>query len=320
MFADASDGGPSKPELLALLQNCDISPASRVSSTFSSRAPSPSPSLMSIMYPSIKLPGGRGVPASPLSTPVLNVGRASKMHATAAGGDNLFQPICMSHSNSSTSFGDGAVSKESEKVLVAPGSPGSMDKEPVLVTQVPTADVSPGVNAAVLRFKTGKKEDEEEVGNGGDRMSDSNVISNRCKFDIDGNAHQRSRSNEMDYGSLRSDGRRRPRLHSFRSPSGSVQAIKPLGTTCPDSPTSTPAQTDSSMGSPVGRSDSPPNSDDAISSVKGRDSQSEPRESFGEREKPNGLPGDQFSLLKEFDASVWSNYFSSLDNPCYSDS
>lgn len=235
------------------------------------------------------------------------------MHG-AAGGDNLFQPICMSHSNSNTSFGDGAVPKEGDKVLVAPGSPARADKEPVLVVQVPTLDVARDVSAAVLRLKTGKKEEEEEE-RGGDRKSDSNAISSQSKFDTEGSTHQRSRSNEMDYGSLRSNSRRRPRLHSFRSPSGSVQAIRPLGTTCLDSDSPTPVQTDCSMGSPAGKSDSPPpSSDDAIPSAKGKDSQSEPRE-----EKLDDLPGDHFSLLKEFDSSVWSNYFSSLDNPRYSD-
>lgn len=301
VFADISEGGPSKPELLALLQNCDISPASRVSSTFSSRAPSPSPSLMSIMYPSVRLPGGRvSKPVSPLSTPVLNVGRSRMPTDGAVSGDNLFQPICMSHSNSSISFGEGAVSKASETVFVTPSSPGRLDKDEVPDSQASTTGVE-----AVLQEQKETETDEE---NCKDRSSED---TNRCKFD--GNSHQRSRSNEMDYVSLQSDSRRRPRLHSFRSPSGSMQTFK---ASCGDV-VSPPAA--HSMGSPV-RGDSPAKSDDATISAKDRESRSEPRETAGrEGENPDTVLGDQFSLLKEFDSSLWSNYFTSLDNPRYSD-
>lgn len=194
------------------------------------------------------------------------------------------------------------VSKASEGGLVTPSSPGRLDKEEVPDSQtLRTDDVG-----AVLQEQKGSKTDEE---NYEDRSSEDS--SNRCKFDAEGSTHQRSRSNEMDYVSLRSGGRRRPRLHSFRSPSGSMQTFKPLGTSCRDA-VSPPA--DTNMGSPVGRGDSLAKSDDATLSA----SRSEPRESSGgEGENPDAVLGDQFSLLKEFDSSLWSNY--SLDNPRYSD-
>lgn len=307
IFADNSKGGPSKPELLALLQNCDICPASRVSSTFSSRAPSPSPSLMSIMYPSIRLPvGGRGggIPVSPLSTPVLSVSR-SRVHADpATGGDNLFQPICISHSNSSTSFDEGVTLKESDEVFTV--TPGGLDTKETLVKSKVVAG---------LQQEQRVTETDEHSRKYGDRKSDVDCC--RHKFEVTelGSVHQRSRSNEMEYVSLQSAGERRPRIHSFRSPPGSMQTFKPLGTSCREEIKPPPAQTDPGMGSLVGSCDSPPPKTDDATPLKPRESRSEPREGA---EKPDGVLGDQFGLLKEFDPSLWSSSFASL-NTRYSD-
>lgn len=79
---ETSGGGPSQEELLEQLQKCDIS-ASRVSSTVSSRAPSPSPSLMSIMYPGLKA----GACAPQAGTPT------ALLRSLGPPANNLFQPI-----------------------------------------------------------------------------------------------------------------------------------------------------------------------------------------------------------------------------------
>jgi hypothetical protein len=209
----------------------------------------------------------------------------------------------MSHSNSSTSLGEGVVSKESEQLPVMNSSP--VNEEGALVKQMSKSD-----NGLVPQEKP---DDELQLEKCGDPISDSNVDSIiKCKFDTEheGSAHQRSRSNEIDYVSLRPEDRRRPRLHSFRTPSDS----KPLDSSSRvvASPQPEPAQTDH-MDSPPPGDDSLPNSADAILSAKDRESRSEPREGSGRE----SVPGDQFSLLKEFDSSVWSNsnYFTSLDNP-----
>lgn len=49
----AIEEGPTQQELLELLQQCEIS-QSRSSSAMSSKAPSPSPSLISLVYPNLK--------------------------------------------------------------------------------------------------------------------------------------------------------------------------------------------------------------------------------------------------------------------------
>lgn len=49
LTTDKGDGGPTRAELLELLHNCDVSCGT--SSLVSSRAPSPSPSLLSLIFP-----------------------------------------------------------------------------------------------------------------------------------------------------------------------------------------------------------------------------------------------------------------------------
>ena len=80
---DTSSGGPTQEELLEQLQKCDIS-ASRVSSAVSSRAPSPSPSLMSIMYPGLK----HGVGTTQAGTPTILLRSLGPPPPS-----NLFKPI-----------------------------------------------------------------------------------------------------------------------------------------------------------------------------------------------------------------------------------
>lgn len=135
----------------------------------------------------------------------------------------------------------------------------------------------------------------------------------RFKVDTEGSVHQRSRSNEIDYVSLRSSKeRRRINTHSFRSPPDSIQAFKPLCVDC-GKEGNDPAQSNHIMDSSVG---SPPH---ASNTAEERECRSEPREGCDglvvKDEKTDGATDERFSWLKDFDSSLWSNYFtSSLDN------
>lgn len=216
----------------------------------------------------------------------------------------------MSHSNSNTSFGEGVVMSDSSELhITGPCSPKAVEP-PITQDSTITQDSKSGV----VTDLQGEKGTEPGVKLRicGDRKSDlSGVASCQYKSDTEGIVHQRSRSNEMEYVSLRSNGRRRPRLHSFRSPPGSMQTF----TSCRREINPPPAQTKPSVGSPVGSGDSPPPpmSDDATPSA---EDHSEPRgNGEGEGETPERVSADQFSLLKEFDSSVWSNYFTSLETP-----
>ena len=63
--------GPTKQELLNLLKNCDLAGASCSNSIVSSRTPSPSPSLLSIMYPGFKQTNIVSRIGTPISTPIM---------------------------------------------------------------------------------------------------------------------------------------------------------------------------------------------------------------------------------------------------------
>lgn len=324
IFAEISEGGPSKQELLELLQYCDIIPASRVSSTFSSRAPSPSPSLMSIMYPSIK-PGGRiSIPASPLSTPVLNTTGRSKSQAAAAAVssghhslENYFQPIGMSHSNSNVSLGENVVPEETDKLTVddgdgdGTGGAGESDK-----------------NSALLIKKSELNLDSVQRGRAKWKQKSASVhIKDENKVDPEGSIHQRSRSNEIDYVSLRSDCGTVPSVSAFRSPPGSMQTFRLIGTSChKESSGSTALQTSHTMVSPLDNkqqtSCSSLASDATVTTeeVK-KEFQSEAGDgaSVGGGGEISDTQSERYSWLKEFDSFLWSDYFTSDNNPRYSD-
>ena len=89
--------GPTKQELLNLLKNCDLAGASCSNSIASSRTPSPSPSLLSIMYPGFKLTNNIvSRIGTPISTPIMQ-------HTTAAATSNntLQTPYCSQLNDSS---------------------------------------------------------------------------------------------------------------------------------------------------------------------------------------------------------------------------
>lgn len=92
-LSDKGDGGPTRAELLELLHNCDASCGT--SSMASSRAPSPSPSLLSLIFPGYNkaMPttqqGGSSVPPT-LSLSTSNMFRlAGSVEGVAASSSRL---------------------------------------------------------------------------------------------------------------------------------------------------------------------------------------------------------------------------------------
>ena len=252
------------------------------------------------MYPSIRhLPGTRGrLQASPLSTPAMNI-RRSKSEQNSG---NMFQPISLSHSNSNASFNESASLKETNEGSVP------CDELPP-----PNDGHSPEAESA---------EEEQKEPDAGERLmqserrctsSHSREETFRFKVDTEGSVHQRSRSNEMDYVSLRSNKEeKRTNVHSFKRPPSSIQVSEYVD--CGEEGND-PAQSDvvdSSVGSPPY----------ASNATKERECWSEPREDYDSthslvvKDKRTGDATDErFSWLKDFDSSLWSNYFTSpLDN------
>ncbi|XP_064402995.1 BTB/POZ domain-containing protein KCTD3-like isoform X2 [Halichondria panicea] len=192
------EGGPTKAELLDLLQHCEVGGASRMSSAVSSRAPSPSPSLMSIIYPGFKPPTGRD---SLPCTPQLGQRTLHTSHSS-----NLFQPIHTSNSSNSIGATEASTPQSTLVTVTAKKSP------------TPTPDVieQPDLN-----------ETEEQIeGEATDVVSPPSNHSSPVHTTPppqESSSHQRSRSNEIDYGlSSRSRG-----ISAFRSPSDST-TFRPL--------------------------------------------------------------------------------------------
>lgn len=220
-------GGPSQAELLEQLQNCEIS-ASRVSSAVSSRAPSPSPSLMSIMFPGMK-PAASSVQAGTPTAVMRNLGGLST---------NLFQPI----RRNSTSGSNLSLSAMVNSTLQASTS---------FSLQVPEGRVRgdrPGVERADVASQTDpmgpesmdqrKETKRSSVGSGVPvtrSSSDSAELRlgeiRRPKAQWSTSLiHQRSRSNEIDYSSSGVSGSR-PNSTTFQSVPGScgnVRAFRPV--------------------------------------------------------------------------------------------
>lgn len=217
-------GGPSQAELLEQLQNCEIS-ASRVTSAVSSRAPSPSPSLMSIMFPGMK-PAASSVQAGTPTAVIRNLGGLST---------NLFQPIrrnSASGSNLSLSamVNSTLPASTSFSLQVPEGRVGG-DR-----TGVERADVGCQTDPLGAESTDEHKETERSLlGNGmpmARSSSDGSELEiRRPKAQWSGSlVHQRSRSNEIDYSSAGVSGSR-PNTTTFQSVPGScgnVRAFRPV--------------------------------------------------------------------------------------------
>lgn len=354
MILDESLGGPSKAELLELLQNCDISPISRLSSALSSRAPSPSPSLMSIMYPAVRPPGGRGsIPASPLSTPLLNADRWKSHVATSGNGSgnivtpmhtqqqqqqHLFQPIGMSQSNSSTSFNEAVASKDNgasvteNNASVPPEAAKEKSDSVFEVVDAPSMQKTSALGKAGHKQKSTSAHIEEEVA-----------------LQAELSIHQRSRSNEIDYFPLHSPNTsgHRHSLSAFRSPSDSIRPSRPLTATPGESggggnkkggsnhsmvsPVHSPKPQQHQQQNPTPSTCSPTTADATLSagsiSTEKVQSCSEPKDGLSSddvvrKEKTSNArsQSERYSWLKDFDSPLWSNYFTTTDTDArYSD-
>ena len=182
------------------LQKCDIS-ASRVSSAVSSRAPSPSPSLMNIMYPGLK-PGACGVQAG---TPT------ALLRSLGAPSGNLFQPI---RSNSISNLSLSAVNAGGLQ-LAAPLALNIPEDRVVGCHRVNTTYADVGCQTepcgnveevernSSIRCVVAGRTTSTASGSTSSGLGLDEDITTQSLFTNMGLAHQRSRSNEIDYSSAR---------------------------------------------------------------------------------------------------------------------
>ena len=241
---DSSEGGPTKAELLDLLQHCEVCGSSRLSSAVSSRAPSPSPSLMSIIYPGLKPVSGRdSLQGTPLNTPLL--GRPLYGVGKALG--NLFQPIRVPHSNSNTS-----ITSSDPNGAIGPANltsntttAASVSKQTTRDETVPITNNQQPVGGSDVDTRSDKqRESGEEDQNSTAKSSASPLVPTELEEEhgetvsqkttpvhqkeplMETSTHQRSRSNEIDYMSADAFNSRSKVTSAFRTPSDS--GFRPL--------------------------------------------------------------------------------------------
>lgn len=240
-----SGGGPTQQELLEQLQKCEIS-ASRVSSTVSSRAPSPSPSLMSIMYPGFK-PGASAVQAG---TPT------ALLRSLGAPSNNLFQPIrrnsttgsnlslsAVNATSTTTSYGPLALNIPEERTVSGPvGGSGDSGKlssqkstlQPIDSDRKSEKAISDAVAATVI-VEDSSITDESKLNQEKKEIAQMKHFSDPLIL-----AHQRSRSNEIDYTSEMIAASSKPRRASFQTLPGSygnLRAFRPVSASSTSSDT-----------------------------------------------------------------------------------
>ncbi len=307
MIVEPPEGGPSKAELLELLKHCDVgTSASLTSSAISSRAPSPSPSLMSILYPGLKQQGGRSsIPASPLATPVLppsngggvngSVSSRSRTALSASASThtltNSFQPISSSLS-------------ESRREVC-----GELTEQPVAEEMPVDSAQLPSVKAAhktkekdVVKPKLTKSKQKNFHFN-------ENTVSTPSRPELEGTLHLRSKSNEMEYVS--SMGSAENLKSAFRSPPSSAQAFRPLSFHFQVPDTTSSVRDRSSVGNETGAAGS--------TGASGKDKDELVEDTTCLCSEDGGGDVDQHktdkrsSWLEDFNESLWSNYFASPD-------
>ena len=204
---DNTEGGPTTRELLDLLQNCDVS-ASRASSRVSTRAPSPSPSLMSIVFPGLKAHNSH--PGTPINTPA--IGRSSST--------NLFQPIHSSTSNPSLNSVSNVLIQS--PLLAVPIPENATCRLGPILPKIHCQDASSQTD-----LESQQTDSEAQVAGSSSRQQSPEQDEEESPLCAkSGNIHQRSRSNEIDYSS--SGLASRVGLTAFRSPPGSVKAFRPV--------------------------------------------------------------------------------------------
>jgi hypothetical protein len=223
---DLNSGGPTQEELLEQLQKCDIC-ASRVSSVVSSRAPSPSPSLMSIMYPGLK------PPTQAASTPTAllrNLGPPPP-------NNNVFQPIRRnSATGSNLSLSTAAVQVATPPVLNlhedrsengdrAGGEDAGVLRQPQPIAENTIAESAENENEGRSMSNDRLSNLGLEAGNTDDPGCQSQPRQHRLEkvkptSGAASLAHQRTRSNEIDYISRTVPARSGPSCASLPSPPG----------------------------------------------------------------------------------------------------
>ena len=345
ILAENVSNGPTKEELLDLLQNCDMSANSRVSSVVSSRAPSPSPSLMSIMYPGLKPPQPSTAASAHHTPSMLSRLAVSNSASQFSAYNNLFQPIrvvSQSPSTNSISSSHAAATVNANITHEAKGANAE---------SVESGEQSEGNETLVsVAIERGSKlrrgsasEDHSESGstsNGGNLAQLSNKVeelqNNRTKWEHDIpeslQVHQRSRSNEIDYSSIGYESRMMQTISAFRSPPGTMRGFRPhsvdsahgsLLSDVTDSLSSTAGgnsvyRTTSKAAPSTQRSDLNSSSSEAtveetVESATGQAATavvSKETETSGKQ-----LPSSTLDWLKDFDPGLISDYFSSSDEP-----
>ena len=347
ILAENVSNGPTKEELLDLLQNCDMSANSRVSSVVSSRAPSPSPSLMSIMYPGLKPPQPSTAASAHHTPSMLSRLTVSNSASQFSAYDNLFQPIrVVSQSPSTNSISSSHAAATVNANITHEAAKGANAES------VRSGEQSEGnetlVSVAIEReskLRLGSAgEDHSEPGstsNRGDLAQLSNKVeelqNNRTKSEHDIpeslQVHQRSRSNEIDYSSVGYESRMTQTISAFRSPPGTMRGFRPhsvdsargsLLSDVTDSLSSTAGgnsvyrTTSKAAPSTTQRSDLSSSSSEAtveetVESATGQAATavvSKETETSGKQ-----LPSSTLDWLKDFDPGLISDYFSSSDEP-----
>ena len=238
-FKEVNSGGPSQEELLEQLQNCEIS-ASRVSSTVSSRAPSPSPSLMSIMFPGMK----------PVSSAMQAGTPTALLWSLGTPAANLFQPI-RRNSASGSNLSLSAVASSSTLQANTPHIP----EERLGYSGATSADVGCQTDEVLLDNQKENENKSCELRPDADRSSKDAINGDSMSSAVPSQqiqrpkaqrkaslAHQRSRSVEMDYSSASVDAGK----STFQSPPGSysnMKAFRPVSAGSKIAPSPFPSHT-----------------------------------------------------------------------------
>ena len=311
-------------ELLELLQHCDVrTAASLVSSTLSSRAPSPSPSLRSIIYPGIKPPlGSTGIPASPLSTPVLN--------------------SCSNNTCSGKNTSGSTISSCSKQTIPTSVSCHTDISDPIdansISETVTSADARSEVTTPLVAVNLEEKHKiAAAIRQKGTEMADSvkpklatykprelRAADRRNKAaKQEGTVHLRSLSNEVDYVSFTGSGH--SDSFTLRSPPLSAHTSRPLRFTFHEHMSSCSGDGNgaSKEGDLQTRTDkSPPPAQEGKDvklkknddiSVKETDGPELAEAVSSKSIEPEPKSGEGSSWMKEFNESLWSNYFVSSD-------
>ena len=254
---------------------------------------------------------------------------------------HLFQPIGMSQSSSSTSFGEAVAAKDGGLAVaeVTSSALPAGKKRPTLVEEEPKVG---GVAVALTQKPLRQTESGSGRAEYKQKSSSAHIEDENFKAQAELSAHQRSRSNEMDYFSLRlsdttgqrsslsafkslmqparqlaagsgiegaSSGLRKEESHSMVSPLHSPKPLQQPNTSClstpPDATPSSVTTSEEKACPPASRGEG---SRDAVGSG-----------DVMKKEKTGTSQNERYSWLKDFDSPLWSNYLTLQEDSHYSD-